>query len=436
MHRKSDVIAFDRSSVRSTDIDGRLRVETSAISKSNTCGYFGSEIPSYKELGLDASKIYMLYRDPAELALAADTFNNLPLLSKHVPVSADKPMKGLVVGSTGTDAAFDGTYLTNSLVVWDSVSIAGITSKVQCELSSAYRYKADMTPGIADGVAYDGRMTNIVGNHVALVEVGRAGPDVVVGDSNPFISKLEYQNMKASRKAVAIRAALSVFLRSQIAMDSSAVDIGALVRGVKSATIAQDMARIVKAVVAAAPDVDAKELAEVMKLAADAEPDDEKDDKKKPAAFDSDEQGDDETDAEYKKRMEAKKAAMDAEEDDKKDDDKKDSKAAMDAAIKSAVARTEQSTIARMNAIRQAEKDVQPLIGEVVAQDSAEAVYKLALDHAGVDTEGVHVSAYRALVSQILKSAEVKVAPRVAMDAAHTTDFDAMYPTRAKLVRG
>ena len=73
----------------------------------------------------------------------------------------------------------------NSLVVWDDPAIAGIRTNEQRELSSAYRYVADMTPGIYEGVPYDGRMTEIVGNHVALVPVGRAGADVLVSDSLP-----------------------------------------------------------------------------------------------------------------------------------------------------------------------------------------------------------------------------------------------------------
>jgi hypothetical protein len=41
-----------------------------------------------------------------------------------------------------------------------------------------------MTPGVSpQGEKYDGVMRDIVGNHVALVKEGRAGADVVVGDS-------------------------------------------------------------------------------------------------------------------------------------------------------------------------------------------------------------------------------------------------------------
>jgi hypothetical protein len=42
-----------------------------------------------------------------------------------------------------------------------------------------------MQPGTFNGVRYDGKMTQISGNHVALVPVGRNGADCVVQDADP-----------------------------------------------------------------------------------------------------------------------------------------------------------------------------------------------------------------------------------------------------------
>ena len=182
-------IAFDRASVRHIDEDGRLHVAVTNISKAAVNPYLGREIPDHERHGLDADRVYHLYRDPAELAAAAPTFNNIPLLSAHVPVTVDDHRPDLVVGSTGSDAAFDGTYLRNSLVVWERNAIGGIESGAQRELSCAYRYDFDPTSGAVDGVRYDGVMRNLRGNHVALVEQGRAGADVIVGDSHPFFTE-------------------------------------------------------------------------------------------------------------------------------------------------------------------------------------------------------------------------------------------------------
>jgi hypothetical protein len=99
-----------------------------------------------------------------------------------VPVSAEDHQPDLVVGSTGTDAKFVAPYLTNSLVVWAQSAIDAIENETQKELSAAYRYRADMTPGSYNGERYDGVMRGIIGNHLAIVPEGRAGSDVVVAD--------------------------------------------------------------------------------------------------------------------------------------------------------------------------------------------------------------------------------------------------------------
>lgn len=431
---KPERLAFDRASVRTVDTFGKLHVSVSNISKAAVNPYLGSEIPGAEALGLDPSKVYMLLRDPAEMERAASTFNNLPILSKHVPVSAEKPQKEIVVGSTGTDACFVAPYLQNSLVVWEAIAIAGINTHEQKELSSAYAYTADMTPGTYEGTPYDGVMRNICGNHVALVEIGRAGPDVVVGDSKPLFTTMEYSNMKSSRKAIAVKAALGVFLRPQLAQDAAIVDLGALVRGVKAATIAQDKARIVKEVKAKIASIDTDALAQVIQMAADAEPEDPEFGNKKPAQ-DEDEQREDESDEDYKKRMDAKKAAQDEEDEEADKKKKEEAKTAMDAAISKASKEAETKTIARMNAIRAAEKEVAPLIGEVAAMDSAEAVYKLALDNAKVDVTGVHPSAYGAMIRMLSKQGEPTVKVNLAQDSASAADFSKRFPTAKAPIR-
>ena len=209
-------LAFDRATVRNRDADGRLHVEITNISKSNVCPYVGHEIPAWQELGLEAGRIYNLLRDPAELERAAPTFNNLPLLSDHIPVSAAAHHPELVIGSTGTDAVFEPPYLKNSLVVWAALAISDIEAGMKKELSSAYRYRADMTPGVFEGVRYDGVMRDIVGNHVALVKEGRAGADVVVGDSNEEVTMAK----KVTGTALLMQGALAAYLAPKLALDA------------------------------------------------------------------------------------------------------------------------------------------------------------------------------------------------------------------------
>jgi len=177
------LMAFDRASVRSVDKDGRLHVEITNISKATVNPYYGYEIPDADRLGLEPNRVYMLLRDPEELAKAAATSNNIQLLDSHIPVSAQDDKKQHVIGSTGTDAVFEKPFLRNSLVVWDASAIARIESGETKELSCAYRYIPDMTSGIYEGVRHDGIMRDIVFNHVALIPNGRCGKEVVVGDS-------------------------------------------------------------------------------------------------------------------------------------------------------------------------------------------------------------------------------------------------------------
>lgn len=176
-------LALDKDSVRSTRMDGQLEIAVANISKAAVNPYLGREIPDWQSLGLDPNKTYNLLRDPEELKRGAATFNGVPLLIRHVAVSAEDHKPWDVVGTTGTDAKFDDPFLTNSLFVWTQGAIDVIDSGAQKELSCGYHYRFDPTPGVFKGESFDGIMREIVANHVALVRDGRAGPDVVIGDA-------------------------------------------------------------------------------------------------------------------------------------------------------------------------------------------------------------------------------------------------------------
>lgn len=439
-HKAKYALAFDFQTARRKDVDGRLHVQSSPISKSNVCPYFGYEIPGSVGLGLDAQKTYRLLRDPVELAKAAQSFNNIPLMGVHVITTAAEPNKEHIVGATGSNAVFNPPYLENSLVVWDEAAIAAIESGEQRELSSSYRYEADMTPGIYEGEPYDGRMTNIVGNHVALVEKGRAGADVFVSDSLP--SELFSMPTKRSQ-VVAMRAALSTHLRPLLAVDGAIPQLNVLTREAKTPT---QLAKDTKSMF---PDkVDEAKLAAVLRTAfdesdmpdekaTDEETDEEKDErlekeaelKREAAAKDKkakdkkardkkarDGETDEEKDERLKKEAALKEEAAENDDDEDDDDKKASDKHALDAAIKIA----SRNAVANANATRQAEREVSPLVGEIDVLGSAESVYRFALDSIGVDTQGIHASALPALVKMAKeqKAREANHIPRLAADAA------------------
>lgn len=428
-------LALDRDSVREKDRDGRLRVSMTNISKANVCPYRGSEIPGWQKLGLDGDKIYNLLRDPDELKKAAPSLNGVPLLRKHVPVNADDHQPHEVVGSLGTDADFDGTYLKNSLFVNARDAIEGIETQKKRELSAGYHYTPDMTPGIFDGKAFDGIMRDIVFNHVALVEDGRAGPDVVVGDST------ENLKMKSTRFAVAVLAATAAHIAPALAMDSklklstsdfakltpknlkdmksgllstvrSAVD-GKLRKGLAlDATMAglakaidafeeldkpadddlDDDVEISPADVAAAAEgaapggYDPEAIRAFLREKGLGEDDVTKVCDMMPKGIAAAKDSDEETEEEKRAREEKEKQAKDKNEQ------------AMDAAIKSAVAAERKN----QNAIRAALSGVEPWVGKIpptMAFDSAPDVYRHALVMKGVDgAKTLHDDALRSVL--------------------------------------
>lgn len=450
-----EALAFDRASARTYDADNRLHVTRSNISKAVINPYLGREIPDYEDLGLDPDRIYQMYRDPEELEKAAPTFNNLPILSKHVPVSAERPEQALVIGSTGTDAAFDGTYLTNSLVFWVRDAIRLIEDEVQKELSCSYRYRPDMTPGTVNGEAYDGVMRDIRGNHVALVSEGRAGPDVVVGDSAEEINMA----IKLSRKAAFLSGVATAHVLPKLATDAK-VDLVPAFAGVTGKNFAEKKGAIVASIAERckgklAADQDLGDIAEVLEAIAPlAVPEVEDED---PSLEQSDAPGpekratDNDPMARVLEFLRGKLSpedmaqidaicggAMDAEPDEKgKEDDKKEKgemvdKAAMDSAIRDAEGRV----VARFSALREAERAVRPYVGELVACDSAEAVYSTALKMLGVDVKDIHPSAYPAILKmQPVPGAKPKASTPVAMDAARSKSYAERFPDAARLGR-
>jgi hypothetical protein len=228
-------IALDRDSVRRTDQYGRLHVAVSHLTKATVNPYKGSEIPSYQRLDLDPGRVYQLLRDPAELQKAVPSFNNIPILDRHVPVTAADSKRERVVGSTGTDAAWHDPYIDNSLVFWDEQAIADVENGTLRELSAAYGYDPDMTPGIWKGLRYDGVMRNIRANHVAQVEAGRAGSDVMVMDSaldlNAKGQTMQTRTVPLSPRAMLIKGAATAWIGANLAQDQQMPDLNPILIG-------------------------------------------------------------------------------------------------------------------------------------------------------------------------------------------------------------
>ncbi|AYP69009.1 hypothetical protein [Acinetobacter phage vB_AbaM_IME284] len=373
--KKEPEHAMDKSA-RSYDRNGHLLVDKTIITKAAVNPYLGSSIPRWKELGLDPNKEYMLLRDPEELRKSLDTFKGLQLLKRHIPVDASQPEKESTIGSIGTDITMDDEgRVWSSLRVFDQEGIDYIESKALGELSAGYAYDAVMKSGTFNGVQYDGIMTNIHGNHVAIVERGRIGSDAIIADS------IEGQLMA---KNVVLKKGSLAKLREQLGMDS-----------------AEDLKKVILAVHGSlALDEDDKKAEDEDDKKAEDEDDveiveDSDDDDKKAKDEDKQTQADKDNESEAMRLK-----AREKREEKDRDEDKKQ---AMDAAeVRGSI----------MN-IFKAGREVEPLVG-VIALDgfsSDHEVYAYALKQKGVDTTGINTAGLAALV----KSHKT---PAVAMDSA------------------
>lgn len=382
-----NLIALDRTTARTKDAFGRLHIARCRIAKASVSSYLGREIPGHAALGLIPDKLYRLYRDPEELKLAADSFTNSQIFLKQHPkrVTAREPLAQLTVGTVG-NVTFEAPYLVaDRLSVWADDAIHAIESEDARELSPGYGFAADMSPGTApDGDLYDGVMRKVRGNHLCIVRDGRQGSDITINDSHPS----EIPHMFKRPNLIATLVALGV-------IDAPKSDAAHLALDAQLAGL----------------------TAKDSMLPADDE--EEEDDpenpgkrrkkinpgKGEPTKAGGATVGDDVTvvqAAAIRKALETGGYITQADAE----------KLANDAAS---------AAVARATGLNAARKSVEPLVGVVGdSLDSADAVYRFALEKEGVALDGVHTSAYPALVQSriALKSASAKGGTREAPLAA------------------
>jgi len=114
------------------------------------------------------------------------SFANKPITDNHPPelISA-KNAKEFSVGHAGPEVTKEGDYAKTILHVNDADAIAKIESG-KVELSNGYTADIEWGEGISpNGEKYDAIQRNIKGNHIAIVERGRAGSSCRVADTLP-----------------------------------------------------------------------------------------------------------------------------------------------------------------------------------------------------------------------------------------------------------
>lgn len=181
--------------LRHKDGNGYLTVEKSPILKSGILEYFGSELlPEGSEtvdgIKVDPDKIYKVFIPLDELEKAKDSFKMIPITDDHTWLGDEgEDPKEYQVGQTGEGVFVEDGFLYAPLKFTGKKIISEVENHEKEELSSSY-YN---TFAKSDNPSYDFIAKNIKGNHLALVDKGRCGPEVRV------LNSFKGENMKQTK---------------------------------------------------------------------------------------------------------------------------------------------------------------------------------------------------------------------------------------------
>lgn len=185
---------------RDYDINGWFEVKDNPLSKVGVFPYRGSQLKGAP----DPNKTYNVLRSPEELGSeeAINSFRLLPWINDHVMLGSDEqgltpPEKKGVGGVIGSDVYMKDGVLYGNIKVF-SQSMADAIKHGKTQLSCGYRCDYDWTPGTYEGQHYDCIQTDIRGNHLALVQEGRMGPEVSVMDHSDghFVFTCDSKNLE------------------------------------------------------------------------------------------------------------------------------------------------------------------------------------------------------------------------------------------------
>ena len=139
--------------------------------------YLGSEVDpaGTKFKATDAVKVYRPDSEVFDKASLA-SFVLRPITDDHPTVAVNAANWRDHAGGTILGAVKDGEHVGFDLAFMDAATVAKVDAG-KAELSAGYSCELSIEDGVApDGTSYQAVQRNIRGNHVALVDRGRAGP--------------------------------------------------------------------------------------------------------------------------------------------------------------------------------------------------------------------------------------------------------------------
>jgi hypothetical protein len=170
--------------------DGYLAVRAKAA-RTGVFDYAGSEVDPNNEHGLRDKAVVKVLRDAATVfdTAAVHSFIGKPITDDHPREAVTSGnwrdhARGTIMGAKWEE----GGYLAFDLLLTDAEAIAKVDAGKR-ELSNGYGAELEFGDFTApDGTVCDARQKSIVGNHVALVDRGRAGPACAITDAKPCAS--------------------------------------------------------------------------------------------------------------------------------------------------------------------------------------------------------------------------------------------------------
>jgi len=175
--------------------EGYLICKNVKIARTGWMDYFGHDLPaSFEELPGTPVKVY---RSPEEVFSDATiaSFEGKPVTNTHPTEMLDVNTTPMIERGHAQNVRREGDYIVADLFIKEAGLISEIQNNLKREVSCGYEC---MWEQIGD---HKYEQKEIIGNHIAVVRNGRAGPRVSIQDEKPKGGTIK--NMKMSKRVLA-----------------------------------------------------------------------------------------------------------------------------------------------------------------------------------------------------------------------------------------